>query len=120
MCGRLAHPTQCLRPFIHGKVVQEGALYEMTFDLPYILADLCHHITLLPGDLILSGTPANSRPMNIGDVVEVEVTGLGRLTNTVQEIPAPAHDVGHGPTNSDAVTRVALGGDWWDAQEKKD
>lgn len=110
---------EVLRTYINGKVVQEGALEEMTFDIPYILADLCRHITLLPGDLILSGTPANSRPMNIGDVVEVEVTGLGRLTNTVQEIPAPAHDVGHGPTDTDAVTRVALGGDWWDAQEKK-
>ena len=108
-----------LRTYINGNVVQEGAIAEMTFDIPYILADLCRHITLLPGDLILSGTPANSRPMNIGDVVEVEVTGVGRLTNTVQEIPAPAHQVGHGPTNTDAVTRVALGGDWWKQQEQK-
>jgi 5-oxopent-3-ene-1,2,5-tricarboxylate decarboxylase/2-hydroxyhepta-2,4-diene-1,7-dioate isomerase len=108
-----------LRTYINGNVVQEGAIAEMTFDIPYILADLCRHITLLPGDLILSGTPANSRPMNIGDVVEVEVTGVGRLTNTVQEIPAPAHQVGHGPTNTDAVTRVALGGDWWKAQDAK-
>jgi 5-oxopent-3-ene-1,2,5-tricarboxylate decarboxylase/2-hydroxyhepta-2,4-diene-1,7-dioate isomerase len=108
-----------LRTYINGNVVQEGAIAEMTFDIPYILADLCRHITLLPGDLILSGTPANSRPMNIGDVVEVEVTGVGRLTNIVQEIPAPAHQVGHGPTNTDAVTRVALGGDWWKQQEQK-
>jgi 5-oxopent-3-ene-1,2,5-tricarboxylate decarboxylase / 2-hydroxyhepta-2,4-diene-1,7-dioate isomerase len=108
-----------LRTYINGNVVQEGALAEMTFDIPYILADLCRHITLLPGDLILSGTPANSRPMNIGDVVEVEVTGVGRLTNSVQEIPAPTHQVGHGPTNTDAVTRVALGGDWWKAQDAK-
>lgn len=111
--------NETLRTYINGKVVQEDAIEEMTFDIPYILADLCRHITLLPGDLILSGTPANSRPMDIGDVVEVEVTGVGRLTNTVQEIPAPAHDVGHGPTNTDAVTRVALGGDWWKAQEAK-
>lgn len=110
---------QMLRTYINGEVVQEGAIEEMTFDIPYILADLCRHITLLPGDLILSGTPANSRPMNIGDVVEVEVTGVGRLTNTVQEIPAPAHDVGHGPTDSDAVVRVARGGDWWEEQDRK-
>ncbi len=108
---------QSVRTFINGRMVQEGALAEMTFDIPYILADLCRHITLLPGDLILSGTPANSRPMAIGDVVEVEVTGVGRLTNTVQEIPAPAHDVGHGPTDTDAVRRVALGGDWWAQQD---
>ncbi len=108
---------QSVRTFINGRMVQEGALAEMTFDIPYILADLCRHITLLPGDLILSGTPANSRPMAIGDVVEVEVTGVGRLTNMVQEIPAPAHDVGHGPTDTDAVRRVALGGDWWAQQD---
>jgi 5-oxopent-3-ene-1,2,5-tricarboxylate decarboxylase/2-hydroxyhepta-2,4-diene-1,7-dioate isomerase len=107
---------QTVRTFINGQLVQQGALAEMTFDIPYILADLCRHITLLPGDLILSGTPANSRPMAIGDVVEVEVTGVGRLTNTVQEIPAPAHDVGHGPTDTDTVRRVALGGDWWAQQ----
>jgi 5-oxopent-3-ene-1,2,5-tricarboxylate decarboxylase/2-hydroxyhepta-2,4-diene-1,7-dioate isomerase len=107
---------QAVRTYINGKVVQEGALAEMTFDIPYILADLCRHITLLPGDLILSGTPANSRPMAIGDVVEVEVTGVGRLTNTVQEIPAPTHNVGHGPTDTDTVRRVALGGDWWAQQ----
>lgn len=109
---------QTVRTWINGKVVQEGALAEMTFDIPYILADLCRHITLLPGDLILSGTPANSRPMAIGDVVEVEVTGVGRLSNTVQEVPAPAHAVGHGPTDSEAVQRVALGGDWWAAQDR--
>lgn len=107
---------QTLRTYINGQVVQEGCVGEMTFDIPYILADLCRHITLLPGDLILSGTPANSRPMAIGDVVEVEVTGLGRLSNTVQEIPAPTHAVGHGPTDSEAVRRVALGGDFFTDQ----
>jgi 5-oxopent-3-ene-1,2,5-tricarboxylate decarboxylase/2-hydroxyhepta-2,4-diene-1,7-dioate isomerase len=109
---------QTVRTYINGNVVQQGALAEMTFDIPYILADLCRHITLLPGDLILSGTPANSRPMAIGDVVEVEVTGVGRLTNVVQEVPAPAHTVGHGPTDTDAVRRVALGGDWWAQQDQ--
>jgi 5-oxopent-3-ene-1,2,5-tricarboxylate decarboxylase/2-hydroxyhepta-2,4-diene-1,7-dioate isomerase len=42
-------------------------------------------------------------------MVEVEVTGIGRLSNTVQETPAPTHQVGHQPTNSEAVWRVALG-----------
>jgi len=81
----------------------------MTFPIDYIFADLSRHITFLPGDIVLTGTPANSRPMNIGDVVEVEVTGVGRISNTVQEAPAPAHKVGHQPTDSDAVRRVALG-----------
>ena len=47
--------------------------------------------------------------MNPGDVVEVEVTGVGRLSNTVQEVPAPRHDVGHQPTDTEPVRRVALG-----------
>jgi 5-oxopent-3-ene-1,2,5-tricarboxylate decarboxylase/2-hydroxyhepta-2,4-diene-1,7-dioate isomerase len=47
--------------------------------------------------------------MQPGDVVEVEVTGIGRVSNTVQEAPAPEHKVGHQPTNSDQVRRVALG-----------
>ena len=101
-----------VRTFINGEVVQEGAVAEMVFGIDYQLADLCRHITLSPGDVILTGTPANSRPMGAGDVVEVEVTGLGRLTNRVQDVPAPAHDVGHQPTDTVGVRRVALGGDF--------
>ncbi len=104
---------QTLRTYVNGVVVQEDPVSNMTFPIDYILADLCRHITLLPGDIVLTGTPANSRPMNIGDVVEVEVTGVGRLTNTVAECPAPRHLVGHQPTASDDVVRVARGGDWW-------
>ena len=108
-----------LKTYINGAVVQEGNIADMTFGIDYQLADLCRHITLMPGDIVLTGTPANSRPMQPGDVVEVEVTGLGRLTNKVQDTPAPTHDVGHQPTDTDAVTRVALGGDWWAAQDAK-
>ena len=108
-----------LKTYINGDVVQEGNIADMTFGIDYQLADLCRHITLMPGDIVLTGTPANSRPMQPGDVVEVEVSGLGRLSNRVQDTPAPAHDVGHQPTDTDAVTRVALGGDWWAAQDAK-
>ena len=108
-----------LRTYINGKVVQEGAIREMIFSIDYILADLCRFITLLPGDVIMSGTPRNSRPMNVGDLVEVEVTGLGRLSNRVVESPAPAHHVGHQPTDTEAVRRVALGSDWREKQEKR-
>ncbi len=100
-----------LRTYLNGKLVQEGKISEMTFGIDYQLADLCRHITLLPGDIVLTGTPANSRPMQPGDVVEVEVSGIGRLSNTVVEIPAPRHDVGHQPTDTDTVRRVALGSD---------
>jgi 5-oxopent-3-ene-1,2,5-tricarboxylate decarboxylase/2-hydroxyhepta-2,4-diene-1,7-dioate isomerase len=101
-----------LRTYINGKIVQEGAIAEMIFPIDYILADLCRYITLLPGDIILSGTPKNSRPMNVGDLVEVEVSGVGRLSNRVAEAPTPANRIGHQPTDTDSVRRVALGSDW--------
>ena len=108
-----------VRTYLNGKVVQEGPVNEMVFGIDYQLADLCRHITLLPGDIVLTGTPANSRPMNPGDVVEVEVTGLGRLSNRVAELAAPSHNVGHQPTDSDEVRRVALAGDWWKERDAR-
>jgi 5-oxopent-3-ene-1,2,5-tricarboxylate decarboxylase / 2-hydroxyhepta-2,4-diene-1,7-dioate isomerase len=74
-----------LRTYLNGDVVQEATGADLMFDVAYQLADLCRVITLEPGDVILTGTPANSRPMKPGDVVEVEISGLGRLTNTVEE-----------------------------------
>ena len=74
-----------LRTYLNGAVVQEATAGDLLFPVAYQLADLCRVITLEPGDVVLTGTPANSRPMEPGDVVEVEITGLGRLTNTVVE-----------------------------------
>ena len=74
-----------LRTILNGEVVQEATADDLIFPVAYQLADLCRLITLEPGDVVLTGTPANSRPMEAGDVVEVEITGLGRLTNTVEE-----------------------------------
>ena len=56
---------------------------EMEWDMHYLVADIARTITLSPGDLLFSGTPANSRPVEPGDVVEVEVEGLGRLSNHI-------------------------------------
>jgi len=101
-----------VRTYVNGKVVQEGPVSDMNFGIDYLVADLCRHITLVPGDVVLTGTPANSRPLALGDLVEVEVTGLGRLANSVAEIAAPAAKVGHEPTQSENVLRVALGSDY--------
>ena len=101
-----------LRTMVNGAVVQEALLGEMTFGIDYQLADLCRHITLLPGDIVLTGTPSNSRPLDLGDVVEVEVSAVGRLTNSVVEIPSPAHPVGHQPSDTKTVRAVALGSDY--------
>ncbi len=101
-----------LRTYVNGEVVQEAPVAEMNFGIDYLLADLCRYITLLPGDIVFTGTPAFSRPMEPGDTVEVEVDGVGRLTNTVAEVPAPAHEVGHQPTDSKQVRAVALGSEY--------
>ncbi|MFI7468497.1 fumarylacetoacetate hydrolase family protein [Nonomuraea sp. NPDC049646] len=102
-----------LRTYVNGEVVQDGNTDEMTWDMHYLVADIARTITLHPGDVLLSGTPAGSRPVRPGDVVEVEAEGLGRLTNHVVTGPAPIRsDVGAQPTESEEVRSTALGGDW--------
>jgi 5-oxopent-3-ene-1,2,5-tricarboxylate decarboxylase / 2-hydroxyhepta-2,4-diene-1,7-dioate isomerase len=98
---------------VNGDTVQDGSTAEMQWDMAYLVADLARTITLEPGDVILSGTPANSRPVQPGDVVEVEVEGLGALRNTIVDGPTPIRDeVGAQPTASEEVLSTALGGDW--------
>ena len=102
-----------IRTFVNGEVVQDGSTDEMIWDMHYLVADVARTITLEPGDVLLSGTPANSRPVEPGDVVEVEVEGLGRLTNTIVEGDvAIRDDVGAQPSASEEVVSTALGGDW--------
>jgi 5-oxopent-3-ene-1,2,5-tricarboxylate decarboxylase/2-hydroxyhepta-2,4-diene-1,7-dioate isomerase len=85
----------------------------MVWDPYYLVADLARTITLLPGDIILSGTPAGSRPVEPGDVVTVEVDGLGALTNRIVERETEVrYDVGAQPSQSEEVVSTALGGDW--------
>lgn len=102
-----------LRTRLNGSVVQEAPVSEMVWGIDLLLADLSRHITLEPGDIVLTGTPWRSRPMADGDVVEVEVTGVGRLTNTVVRGPAPAVRVGHQATNAKTCRAVALGKDYF-------
>jgi len=102
-----------LRTLVNGQLKQEASTDEMEWDMHYLVADIARTITLSPGDLLFSGTPANSRPVQPGDVVEVEVEGLGKLTNHVVTGPTPIRtDVGAQPTESEEVVSTALGGDW--------
>ncbi len=102
-----------IRTLVNGAVVQEDSTDTMEWDMNYLVADLARTITLVPGDMIYSGTPANSRPVQPGDVVDVEVEGLGMLSNTIVEGPTPIRtDVGAQPTSSEEVVSTALGGDW--------
>ena len=81
---------QTLRTYRNGLVVQEAHIGDETIWGPhYVIADIARHITLLPGDVVLMGTPCHSRSVDPGDLVECEITGLGRLAGTVVAIPAP-------------------------------
>ena len=101
-----------IRTYVNNELRQEGHTGEMIWDFSYLIADLARTITLMPGDLILSGTPAHSRPVEPGDVVTVEVEGLGALSNTVAEGGGIDPNVGAQPTLTEEVISTALGGDW--------
>ncbi len=102
-----------IRTLVNREVRQSASTAEMEWDMHYLVADLARTITLLPGDLILSGTPAGSRPVEPGDVVTVEVEGLGALTNRIVERETAVRtDVGAQPSESEEVLSTAFGGDW--------
>ncbi len=101
---------QMLRTRVNGQVVQQSPLSGMIWGMAYLVADLARMMTLVPGDMIFTGTPANSRPVQPGDVVTVECDGLGVLENTIVEGAAPISDeAGWPPSASDKVLGVALG-----------
>ncbi len=105
--------NKTIRTLVNGVVKQEDNTDNMEWDMHYLVADIARTITLVPGDILFSGTPAFSRPVQPGDVVEVEVEGLGKLTNHIVEGPTPIRtDVGAQPTESEEVISTALGGDW--------
>jgi 5-oxopent-3-ene-1,2,5-tricarboxylate decarboxylase/2-hydroxyhepta-2,4-diene-1,7-dioate isomerase len=102
-----------IRTLVDGKVVQQGSTDELLWDPHYVLADLARSITFEPGDLILIGTPSNSRPVEPGSTVVVEVEGLGRLENEIVSGEcAVAREYGAQPSASDGVQSIALGGDF--------
>jgi 2-keto-4-pentenoate hydratase/2-oxohepta-3-ene-1,7-dioic acid hydratase in catechol pathway len=68
---------------LNGDLKQEGTTHDMIFDVPTLVAHVSSVMTLLPGDVILTGTPEGVGPMEVGDVVDVTVAGIGTLTNRV-------------------------------------
>jgi 2-keto-4-pentenoate hydratase/2-oxohepta-3-ene-1,7-dioic acid hydratase in catechol pathway len=68
---------------LNGDLVQNGSTKDLIFDIPTLVAYVSSVMTLLPGDVILTGTPEGVGPMNVGDEVEVSIAGLGTLTNKV-------------------------------------
>jgi 2-keto-4-pentenoate hydratase/2-oxohepta-3-ene-1,7-dioic acid hydratase in catechol pathway len=68
---------------INGKIKQQGRTSDMAFSVPFLIRHIAEIMTLYPGDLIATGTPAGVSRMTHGDVVEVEVEGIGVLRNQV-------------------------------------
>jgi 2-keto-4-pentenoate hydratase/2-oxohepta-3-ene-1,7-dioic acid hydratase in catechol pathway len=70
---------------VNGVERQRARSADMHFSIPYLVSFLSGVMTLEPGDLIATGTPAGTAPLHSGDVVEVEIPGVGILTNPVLE-----------------------------------
>jgi 2-keto-4-pentenoate hydratase/2-oxohepta-3-ene-1,7-dioic acid hydratase in catechol pathway len=68
---------------VNGAVRQHGFSRDMAFPIPYLLAYISQVMTLEPGDLVATGTPEGVGPLRAGDVVEVEIVGVGVLRNSV-------------------------------------
>ena len=74
---------RAVRTYLNGDLMQDGTTADLIFDVPTLVAHVSSVMTLLPGDVILTGTPAGVGPMGIGDEVEVFVAGIGNLVNKV-------------------------------------
>jgi 2-keto-4-pentenoate hydratase/2-oxohepta-3-ene-1,7-dioic acid hydratase in catechol pathway len=70
---------------VNGVERQRGNSSEMVFSIPSLLAYISRIMTLEPGDLVATGTPSGVGPLVAGDIVEVEIPGVSRVTNPVQE-----------------------------------
>lgn len=89
--------------------MQEASTADLIFPIPLLIADLSRFFTLEPGDIILTGTPANSRPVAPGDLVEVEVEGVGRIANRVVAAEHELAALGAMPRATPAARAEATG-----------
>ena len=77
-------PSQLrIRTLLNGDIKQDAPVSAMLFDVPTLVSYVSKVMTLLPGDIITTGTPSGVGPMQRGDVVEVWIEGIGRLRNRV-------------------------------------
>jgi 2-keto-4-pentenoate hydratase/2-oxohepta-3-ene-1,7-dioic acid hydratase in catechol pathway len=70
---------------VNGRERQRAAATDMHFSIPFLVSFVSGVMTLEPGDLIATGTPAGTAPLRDGDVVEVEIPGVGILSNPVRD-----------------------------------
>ena len=81
-----------IRSYVNGELRQNGNTNQLIFDVPYVISELSQGMTLLPGTIIATGTPAGvgmgfqpPKFMKPGDVVKCEIEGIGTLTNPIEE-----------------------------------
>ncbi|HUU35177.1 MAG TPA: fumarylacetoacetate hydrolase family protein [Vicinamibacterales bacterium] len=98
-----------LRTYVNGALVQEAHTgTDLLFSVAYQIADISRLVTLAEDDVLLTGTPANSRPVAPGDVVAVAISGIGRLENPVVELDRELVAVGDPPRVTEQTLHVAL------------
>jgi 5-oxopent-3-ene-1,2,5-tricarboxylate decarboxylase/2-hydroxyhepta-2,4-diene-1,7-dioate isomerase len=72
-----------LKTYLNGRLMQHDNTANCVFDARTILSFISRYITLYPGDVVITGTPKGVAPIKPGDQVEVEIEGIGRLSNEV-------------------------------------
>ncbi len=70
---------------VNGELRQDGKVSDMIFTVPWLISYISGIMTLMPGDLILTGTPEGVSRLNVGDEVAVEIPGVGSISNPVAE-----------------------------------
>ena len=107
--GEVDRDELWVRTRVNGQVVQDESVADLLFPFELLIADLSRFMTLEPGDVILTGTPAGARPVKPGDEVEVEVEGVGRIRNRVVEAEAEIAPFGAQPHVEPGDRAAALG-----------
>lgn len=86
VCGEIVPAVRCGHPrhgriwlSVNGDIRQAGDLADMMWGVPQILANLSTYVALRPGDLVYTGTPAGVGPLDLNDVLDAEIEGVGRL-----------------------------------------
>ncbi len=73
----------CIETYLNGKLKQQGNTSDLIYSVPVLIDFASHVMTLLPGDIIATGTPSGIGPMNPGDTVEIRIEQIGTLRNYV-------------------------------------
>ncbi len=75
-----------IKTFLNGKLKQSSSTRNLIFSVPELIRFISRIMTLCPGDIITTGTPAGIGPMQPGDKVDVQIEGIGTLSNTVMKV----------------------------------